>query len=100
MELLIPTHRGLHKFIPRHSDEIGNEPFLDNVPPLSTEIVSLNLPTEVDIGDPIYVEKEDEDLWCEGNKIRWLLLIGHYLPPGKKKQVSYDTITPTILKGK
>ena len=43
------------------------------------------------------MEKEDEDLWCEGNKIRWLL-IGHYLPLGKKKQASYDT-TRKIVKG-
>ena len=44
LDLLDPTHRGLHKFIPRHNDEI-----------------------EIDIGDPIYVQKEDDDLWCEGN---------------------------------
>ncbi len=43
LELLEPTHRGLHRFVPRHSDEI-----------------------EVDIGDPVYVQKEAEDLWCEG----------------------------------
>lgn len=42
-EMLEATHRGLHKFIPRHTDEI-----------------------EVEIGDPIYVQKESEDLWCEG----------------------------------
>ena len=34
VELLIPTHRGLHKFIPRHIDEIGMIPFLENVPPI------------------------------------------------------------------
>lgn len=45
-EMLEPTHRGLHKFIPRHSDEI-----------------------EVEIGDPIYVQKESEDLWCEGTEL-------------------------------
>lgn len=44
-EMLEATHRGLHKFIPRHSDEI-----------------------EVEIGDPIYVQKESDDLWCEGDK--------------------------------
>ena len=38
-----PTHRGCHKFVPRHDDEIF-----------------------VEIGDPIYVEVEAEDLWCEG----------------------------------
>jgi hypothetical protein len=43
LEILDPTHRGLHRFIPRHPDEI-----------------------EVDIGDPVYVQKEAEDLWCEG----------------------------------
>ncbi|KAJ8876993.1 hypothetical protein PR048_021445 [Dryococelus australis] len=43
LELLEATHRGLHKFIPRHHDEI-----------------------EVEIGDPIYVQKEADDLWCEG----------------------------------
>lgn len=44
LEMLEATHRGLHKFNPRHHDEI-----------------------EVEIGDPIYVQKEAEDLWCEGN---------------------------------
>jgi hypothetical protein len=43
LELLEATHRGLHKFVPRHHDEI-----------------------EVEIGDPIYVQKEADDLWCEG----------------------------------
>lgn len=47
LELLEATHRGLHKFIPRHHDEI-----------------------EVEIGDPIYVQKEADDLWCEGVNIR------------------------------
>ncbi|KAG8231254.1 hypothetical protein J437_LFUL011108, partial [Ladona fulva] len=42
LKLLEATHRGLHKFLPRHHDEI-----------------------EVEIGDPIYVQKEAEDLWCE-----------------------------------
>ena len=45
-ELLDPTHRGLHRFVPRHQDEI-----------------------ELEIGDPVYVQKEAEDLWCEGNCI-------------------------------
>ena len=48
LELLEPTHRGLHRFVPRHPDEI-----------------------EVDIGDPVYVQKEAEDLWCEGNKLAY-----------------------------
>lgn len=43
VDLLEATHRGLHKFVPRHEDEI-----------------------EVEIGDPIYVQKEADDLWCEG----------------------------------
>ena len=37
------THRGIHKFIPRHEDEM-----------------------HIEIGDPIYVEVEADDLWCEG----------------------------------
>ncbi|XP_046664025.1 JNK-interacting protein 1-like [Homalodisca vitripennis] len=47
LELLEATHRGLHKFIPRHRDEM-----------------------EVEIGDPIYVQKEADDLWCEGVNLR------------------------------
>ncbi|XP_072930629.1 JNK-interacting protein 1 isoform X2 [Epargyreus clarus] len=47
LEMLEATHRGLHKFNPRHHDEI-----------------------EVEIGDPIYVQKEAEDLWCEGVNLR------------------------------
>jgi len=37
------THRGLHKFTPRHPDEI-----------------------DIDIGDPVYVQHEADDCWCEG----------------------------------
>lgn len=47
LEMLEATHRGLHKFIPRHHDEI-----------------------EVEIGDAIYVQKEADDLWCEGVNLR------------------------------
>nr|CAD7415908.1 unnamed protein product [Timema poppensis] len=47
LELLEATHRGLHKFVPRHHDEI-----------------------EVEIGDPIYVQREAEDLWSEGVNLR------------------------------
>ncbi|XP_055535043.1 JNK-interacting protein 1 [Wyeomyia smithii] len=47
LEMLEATHRGLHKFIPRHHDEI-----------------------ELEIGDPLYVQKEAEDLWCEGVNLR------------------------------
>lgn len=45
VEALEVTHRSLHKFIPRHDDEI-----------------------ELEIGDPIYVQKEADDLWCEGEE--------------------------------
>ncbi len=34
----------IFRFIPRHHDELC-----------------------IEIGDPIYVQKEAEDLWCEGN---------------------------------
>ncbi|XP_065351025.1 JNK-interacting protein 1 [Cloeon dipterum] len=44
---LVATHRGLHKFVPRHRDEI-----------------------EIEIGDPIYVQRECDDLWCEGVNMR------------------------------
>uniref|UniRef100_A0A336LRJ2 CSON013487 protein n=1 Tax=Culicoides sonorensis TaxID=179676 RepID=A0A336LRJ2_CULSO len=47
LEMLEATHRGLHKFIPRHSDEI-----------------------EIEIGDPVYVQTEADDLWCEGVNLR------------------------------
>ncbi|XP_043678870.1 JNK-interacting protein 1 isoform X4 [Vespula pensylvanica] len=47
LELLEATHRGLHKFVPRHHDEI-----------------------DLEIGDPIYVQKEADDLWCEGVNLR------------------------------
>jgi len=47
LELLDPTHRGLHRFVPRHRDEIL-----------------------VDIGDPVYVHIEAEDGWCEGINLR------------------------------
>ncbi len=33
----------MFRFVPRHADEI-----------------------EIDIGDPVYVQKEAEDFWCEG----------------------------------
>lgn len=41
------THRGLHRFIPRHKDEMN-----------------------IGIGDPIHVIKECDDLWCEGINLR------------------------------
>ena len=37
------THRGMHQFIPRHSDEIA-----------------------IEIGDPLHVIRTGDDLWCEG----------------------------------
>lgn len=56
LEMLEATHRGLHKFNPRHHDEI-----------------------EVEIGDPIYVQKEADDLWCEGMSFyRKSSLINHF----------------------
>ncbi|XP_012279260.1 JNK-interacting protein 1 [Orussus abietinus] len=47
LELLEATHRGLHKFVPRHHDEI-----------------------DLEIGDPLYVQKEADDLWSEGVNLR------------------------------
>ncbi|RZF49196.1 hypothetical protein LSTR_LSTR012461 [Laodelphax striatellus] len=47
LELLEATHRGLYKFVPRHRDEL-----------------------EVEVGDPLYVQKEADDLWCEGVNLR------------------------------
>ncbi|KAK7503288.1 hypothetical protein BaRGS_00005553 [Batillaria attramentaria] len=41
------THRGMHRFIPRHADEV-----------------------QIGIGDPIHVVKEYDDLWCEGVNLR------------------------------
>jgi mitogen-activated protein kinase 8 interacting protein 1 len=41
------THRGLHKFTGRHSDEI-----------------------DIDIGDPVYVQHEADDCWCDGINLR------------------------------
>ena len=37
------THRGMHQFIPRHSDEMA-----------------------IEIGDPLHVVRTGDDLWCEG----------------------------------
>ncbi|XP_076329238.1 JNK-interacting protein Aplip1 isoform X2 [Tachypleus tridentatus] len=47
LQLQDATHRGLQKFIPRHEDEI-----------------------EVEIGDPVYIQREADDLWCEGVNLR------------------------------
>lgn len=45
------THRGMHRFIPRHQDEIV-----------------------IEIGDPIHVFRLDDDLWCEGQPFLHTLL--------------------------
>ncbi len=37
------THRGCHRFFPRHDDEVF-----------------------IEIGDALHVTDESEDLWCEG----------------------------------
>ena len=37
------THRCCHKFIPRHAGELF-----------------------IEIGDPLYVDAEEDDLWCRG----------------------------------
>ena len=55
-EPLEATHRGLHKFTPRHGDEI-----------------------DIDIGDPIYVQTEADDCWCEGQCRSPAGEIGHIL---------------------
>lgn len=44
---LVVTHRGMHRFVPRHKDELS-----------------------IEIGDPIHVTKTDDDLWCEGVNLR------------------------------
>lgn len=41
------SHRGCHKFLPRHPEELA-----------------------VEIGDGLFVEKEHDDLWCEGINLR------------------------------
>ena len=66
LDLLEATHRGLHKFVPRHLDEI-----------------------EVEIGDPIYVQKEADDLWCEGIAQRSVL-------PNKNPYTVQKTFFPIL----
>jgi hypothetical protein len=46
-EISHPSHRAIHKFVPRHKDEIMLE-----------------------VGDPIHVEYEAEDHWCQGTNLR------------------------------
>jgi len=47
LDELDATHRGCHRFVPRHPGELA-----------------------IDISDPIYVEVEEDDLWCEGINLR------------------------------
>lgn len=42
-EISHPSHRAIHKFVPRHSDEILLE-----------------------VGDPVHVEYDGDDHWCQG----------------------------------
>lgn len=71
LEMLEATHRGLHKFIPRHHDEI-----------------------EVEIGDPVYVQKEADDLWCEGVNLR----TGRQgiFPSAYAVDLDYNEFDPTV----
>lgn len=71
LEMLEATHRGLHKFIPRHHDEI-----------------------EIEIGDPIYVQKEADDLWCEGVNLR----TGRQgiFPSAYAVDLDYNEFDPTV----
>lgn len=75
LEMLEATHRGLHKFIPRHHDEI-----------------------DVEIGDPIYVQKEADDLWCEGVNLR----TGRQgiFPSAYAVDLEYNDFDPTAQKVK
>lgn len=71
LEMLEATHRGLHKFVPRHHDEI-----------------------ELEIGDAIYVQKEAEDLWCEGVNLR----TGRQgiFPSAYAVDLDYNEFDPTV----
>ncbi|XP_011295794.2 JNK-interacting protein 1 isoform X1 [Musca domestica] len=71
LEMLEATHRGLHKFIPRHNDEI-----------------------EIEIGDPVYVQKEADDLWCEGVNLR----TGRQgiFPSAYAVDLDYNEFDPTV----
>lgn len=68
LELLEATHRGLYKFVPRHRDEI-----------------------DVEIGDLIYVQKEADDLWCEGRA---------YLVGAAAEQPAYHFLGSVLHRGK
>ncbi|XP_030385638.1 JNK-interacting protein 1 isoform X2 [Scaptodrosophila lebanonensis] len=71
LEMLEATHRGLHKFVPRHQDEI-----------------------ELEIGDAIYVQKEADDLWCEGVNLR----TGRQgiFPSAYAVDLDYNEFDPTV----
>lgn len=75
IEMLEATHRGLHKFVPRHHDEI-----------------------EIEIGDPVYVQKEADDLWCEGVNLR----TGRQgiFPSAYAVDLDYNDFDPTAQKVK
>ncbi|ODM95605.1 JNK-interacting protein 1 [Orchesella cincta] len=75
LDILEATHRGLHKFIPRHHDEI-----------------------EVEIGDPIYMQKEADDLWCEGVNLRTGMQ--GIFPAAYVVDVDYNDFDPTVNKVK
>lgn len=77
LELLEATHRALHKFIARHSDEL-----------------------ELEIGDPIYVQKEAEDLWCEGMLVRCDIKLDIFCPTKAKGSVKKHAFTAGSLKKK
>ncbi|KAJ8031972.1 C-Jun-amino-terminal kinase-interacting protein 1 [Holothuria leucospilota] len=46
-EVKVQTHKAIYRFIPRHEDEVA-----------------------LDVSDPIYVEREGADGWCEGINLR------------------------------
>lgn len=75
IEMLEATHRGLHKFIPRHHDEI-----------------------DIEIGDAIYVQKEADDLWCEGVNLR----TGRQgiFPSAYAVDLDYNDFDPTTIQQK
>ncbi|KAK8727107.1 hypothetical protein OTU49_017480, partial [Cherax quadricarinatus] len=75
LELLEATHRGLYRFITRHHDEV-----------------------DIEIGDPIYVQKEADDLWCEGVNLR----TGRQgiFPAAHVTDVDYSDFDPTVPKVK
>ncbi|XP_045107220.1 JNK-interacting protein 1-like [Portunus trituberculatus] len=75
LSLLEATHRGLYRFIPRHHDEV-----------------------HIEIGDPVYVQREADDLWCEGVNLR----TGRQgiFPAAHVTDVDYSDFDPTVPKVK